>query len=311
MTKVGLPKISYFMIITIVLWVTLSTVIPNLYKNYKFPLNYENIDGYSETAYYNDLNSPNIIKNNLTNSHFVLFTAHPDDESMFFTPVITELTKSNYNNHFHLICLSNGDFNGLGNIRQREIEKAAKLLNIDTIKVLDYVDDIKTYWNKSDIINTFQLEINEIQKKYKIDNENLIILTFDEEGVSNHPNHKSLYIAVEEFNKLTNIRSYSLKSWNLLTKYSGVFFTNIELALIHLSKWDSLLMQLDHYNIDLFKYFSKEESKNIMIYSDLNSVFLNLTTMTWAHYSQIVWFRWIWIFFSKYMNSNELVLISA
>jgi N-acetylglucosaminylphosphatidylinositol deacetylase len=307
----GLLKSCNILLLPFSIWILLSTVLPNFSKNSIYPSNLINKDGYLHTGYYNQLNLPTILKNNFTNSHIVLLTAHPDDESMFFTPTITELTKENYNNYFHLICLSNGDYNGLGNIRRNEIEKASKLLSIESVKVLDYVDDINLFWNIPDIVQTLETELKLLKKAYNIENKDLILLTFDENGVSNHPNHKSLYLAIKEYHKLSNIRSYSLKSWNIFIKYSGVLFTNIELTLKWLSINDSIKSYLKQHHINLFEYLSSNESSSsVKIYSDLNNLCLNFTTMTWAHYSQIVWFRWIWILFSKYMNSNELFPIS-
>lgn len=308
----GLLKVSYIVTLTTVLWVVLTTLFPNIFPGYYDHGDMQNKDGYLYSAYYNSLNTPSILKNNLTDSHILLFTAHPDDESMFFTPTITELTKENYNNTFHLICLSNGGYDGLGSIRERELRKAARVLSIDSVKVLDYVDDINVYWNISDIVKSITDEINNVKREYEFEeNKSLILLTFDQDGVSSHPNHKSVYQAVKTYNKLTNTRAYSLKSWNILVKYSGMLFTNIEVAMKWLAKCDDIKSFLSRINISLLDHIIADISKeSIAIYSDLNSLFLNFSTMTWVHFSQIVWFRWIWIFSSKYMNSNELVPIS-
>lgn len=310
----GLLKVSYIVTIASFLWVILTTVLPTLIPgNFQFNGKLTNKDGYLNSGYYNLLNTPNILNNNLTNSHIILLTAHPDDESMFFTPTITELTKLNYNNTFHLICLSNGDFDGLGSIRANELLKAANFLNIDSVKILDFVDDINNFWNTNEIITSMKNEINLIKDQFNILNDNeLILLTFDKDGVSNHPNHKSIYLAVKEFNKTFKIRSYSLKSWNLILKYSGILFSSFEVAMKWLCKCEKFryIFTISNLNFLLDLFDTEKENNSIYIYSDLNSLFLNYTTMTWVHYSQIVWFRWIWIFTSKYMNSNELVPIS-
>ena len=44
---------------------------------------------------------------------------------MFFVPAITHLRESN---HLYLLCLSNGNFAGLGKIREKELEKSCKYL---------------------------------------------------------------------------------------------------------------------------------------------------------------------------------------
>ena len=48
--------------------------------------------------------------------------AHPDDEAMFFVPSITQLRTTN---DLYLLCLSNGNFDGLGKIREKELHASA------------------------------------------------------------------------------------------------------------------------------------------------------------------------------------------
>lgn len=50
--------------------------------------------------------------------NLLLVTAHPDDETMFFRPLIEEL---NSTHNIHLLCFSNGDRYGLGKIRGEEL----------------------------------------------------------------------------------------------------------------------------------------------------------------------------------------------
>lgn len=55
----------------------------------------------------------------------VLFVvAHPDDESMFFTPMISQITKDPRYSVF-LLCLSTGNADGLGNRRLFEVHSCA------------------------------------------------------------------------------------------------------------------------------------------------------------------------------------------
>lgn len=281
----------------------LSTVIPELLTNLTDRNGLKDVDGYLNSGYYNIINTPSIIGNRIINSNVILFTAHPDDESMFFTPTITELSKSNYNNLVHVVCLSNGGYDGLGEIRENELLRASKILNIESVKVLDYVDDINKYWNTKELLKTLDVETRLIENKYK--NKETIIITFDKDGVSNHPNHKSISEAVSKYHKKTGVRVYFLKSWNILLKYSGMIATTYEL-LFKLLEDTVIGLTVSSF----FKKYSiniKPNKRNVIIYTDLNSLFLNLSAMSWAHYSQIVWFRWIWIFSSKYMTENELV----
>jgi len=53
----------------------------------------------------------------------ILFViSHPDDESMFFVPTILNLKAEGYT--LELLCLSNGNYDGLGKIREIEMQGA-------------------------------------------------------------------------------------------------------------------------------------------------------------------------------------------
>ena len=65
--------------------------------------------------------------------------AHPDDEAMFFVPSIENLRGSN---HLYLLCLSSGDFNGLGRIREKELEASGKNLGFKEVICIND-DDLK------------------------------------------------------------------------------------------------------------------------------------------------------------------------
>ena len=87
-----------------------------------------------------------VAKGSFRDAKAVLFvTAHPDDETMFFAPTILNLIASGIS--VHLLCLSNGkiikiEFNddegghdGLGEIREKELEKAALKLGFQAENV--------------------------------------------------------------------------------------------------------------------------------------------------------------------------------
>jgi LmbE family N-acetylglucosaminyl deacetylase len=67
----------------------------------------------------------------------VLVIAHPDDEVMFFTPTLLSLSRAGH--HLSILCLSNGNFEGIGNIRTNELIKSAAMFGIATkdVYVLD------------------------------------------------------------------------------------------------------------------------------------------------------------------------------
>ncbi|XP_074307157.1 uncharacterized protein LOC141642281 isoform X4 [Silene latifolia] len=61
---------------------------------------------------------------------FLLVIAHPDDESMFYTPTINYLTSRGHD--IHVLCLSTGNADGMGNIRKDELYKACGTLTVIT-----------------------------------------------------------------------------------------------------------------------------------------------------------------------------------
>nr|CAJ86242.1 H0402C08.18 [Oryza sativa] len=68
----------------------------------------------------------------------LLVLAHPDDESMFFAPTILFLKSKGHS--IHILCLSQGNADGLGNIRKEELYLACVTLKIpaEQVKVLDH-----------------------------------------------------------------------------------------------------------------------------------------------------------------------------
>lgn len=92
----------------------------------------------------------------------LLVTAHPDDESMFFLPLLHSL--GDHSSHptedsewdVHLLCLSRGNFDGLGEIRATELVTCAKFLGLeeDRVHVLEdpkLQDGMQTQWDTKHI----------------------------------------------------------------------------------------------------------------------------------------------------------------
>ena len=128
------------------------------------------------------------IKNDISKIKSVLIIiAHPDDEIMFFTPTIKYLIKIGIK--IKILCLSNGNYDKIGEIRTEEFKNVSKYLKLEDnelINIPELQDDIKKFWNEkivSDKISDFLIRNNDIET----------ILTFDENGVSKHPNHISCY----------------------------------------------------------------------------------------------------------------------
>lgn len=145
----------------------------------------------------------------LTHGNHLLVIAHPDDEIMFFTPLIQNLKGT-----LTIICLSTGNFYGQGNIRKKEIQTVISELNKNK-KLKIYLELLNTFQDNE---NWNIKEIRQIIEFYNFIYNYDSIFTFDEYGVSGHKNHISCYWAVKG---LENVRAkrYYLKSKSVLRKY--------------------------------------------------------------------------------------------
>ncbi|KAI5957971.1 hypothetical protein KGF57_002779 [Candida theae] len=231
---------------------------------------------------------------------------HPDDEVMFFSPTILELSKPKYNNTIKLICFSRGDAVGesMGPIRVKELYKSAGILGIDhnDVTVLNYKDGMNESWPVEDIQESLKSIIN-----FKSKDHAQVIITFDEFGVSHHPNHIALYHGAKAFIKNSlknNVKLYKLKSLGFLEKYSFTFLTNIELFVDYVS---TLIQKFVPVNITISFFEPKNSSTSIQIYSDLNMLACSYAAMGYGHYSQMVWFRYGWLMLSRYLTYNQLI----
>ncbi|XP_010551984.1 PREDICTED: probable N-acetylglucosaminyl-phosphatidylinositol de-N-acetylase isoform X2 [Tarenaya hassleriana] len=150
----------------------------------------------------------------------LLVIAHPDDESMFFSPTINYLTDRAYN--LHILCLSTGNADGMGNIRIDELYRACAMLKVPLkqIKVLDYPnlqDGFGQVWSCDLLAKILEDEVTD----HDID----MLITFDAYGVSGHCNHRDVHHGVlkllQNNTSGRNIEAWELVSINILRKYSG------------------------------------------------------------------------------------------
>ena len=125
-------------------------------------------------------------KNN-KNKDVLLITAHPDDEIMFFAPTIKTLISQKI--RVRILCLSNGDFEGKGKVREEELANVCKNLKIEDFLIVhddELKDEMKLKWKEEVAVKRISEYLNE-ENIDKIGS----IITFDEEGVTKHLNHIS------------------------------------------------------------------------------------------------------------------------
>lgn len=160
----------------------------------------------------------------------LLLTAHPDDESMFFAPTLLSLASLGCYN-VRLLCLSNGNVEGLGAVRQQEMLSACSFLKVppENVDILDdpaLQDGHRVVWSPRLISQV----LHRTTAKHNID----MIITFDNYGVSGHPNHIAVHRGVCEYlldcarrpEKEADVRieAWKLDSVGIIKKYSGPMY---------------------------------------------------------------------------------------
>ena len=131
----------------------------------------------------------------LRGENILFVIAHPDDEAMFFVPTIANLRQQN---KLYLLCLSNGNFAGLGKVREKELVASCRRLGftetphcVDDVSLQDGMASVWTEDAVADQIHRFIRAHPEVEFS--------TIVTFDEKGVSSHPNHISTFKGVLHF----------------------------------------------------------------------------------------------------------------
>ncbi|XP_031131364.1 probable N-acetylglucosaminyl-phosphatidylinositol de-N-acetylase isoform X2 [Ipomoea triloba] len=114
----------------------------------------------------------------------LLVIAHPDDESMFFAPTINYLTSKGHN--VHILCMSTGNADGMGDTRKQELYLAAATLKVSPqqVNILDHPDlqdGFGKIWNSDLLAGIVKEEVD----GHSID----VVISFDNYGVSGHCNH--------------------------------------------------------------------------------------------------------------------------
>nr|CCC95775.1 unnamed protein product [Trypanosoma congolense IL3000] len=212
----------------------------------------------------------------------VLFVfAHPDDEAMFFSPLLRYVKRHNIPTHF--LCLSNGNYSGLGAVREGELINSAHYFGVasSNVRIVNHAelqDGLDNVWN-TEVIRREVLSC--LQGSSAIQT----VVTFDGKGVSSHPNHIAVYEGVRAAVKSAPPGTvfYTLYSRNLLEKYSGVLSV--------------LSFLLRGRRCSVCRGFTAIISPT--------SVFTSFGAMR-KHKSQLVWYRYLFLCFSSYSYINEM-----
>ncbi|XP_057838202.1 uncharacterized protein LOC131048312 isoform X2 [Cryptomeria japonica] len=219
--------------------------------------------------------------------NLLLLTAHPDDESMFFIPTILYLTSVCHHN-IYILCISTGNAEGKGHIRKDEMLQACLVLKVpvSNVSILD-LPQLQDGFGKRWDHNLLAEIIGQELKNHDIKT----IITFDDYGISGHPQHRAVHIGVCIFLKenmklsqgpeMKTVDAWQLISTNIMRKYSGPF-----------DIWFSILF--------LF-WLEKEQS-----YCVFNKYPHICFSAMGQHKSQWIWYRKLFVIFSSYTYVNTL-----
>lgn len=219
----------------------------------------------------------------LRRKNALLVIAHPDDESMFFTPTINYLTSRGHN--LHIVCISTGNADGMGTIRKEELYQASAVLKVplQQVKILDH-PDLQDGFGKVWSCDLLARIIEEEILSHAID----LIITFDNYGVSGHCNHRDVNQGIRKLLHATaerDLEAWELVSTNILRKYSGP-----------VDIWLSLMHALYHKKGELHCMLNEHPRKSYIAMAQ--------------HMSQWIWFRKLFVLFSSYTYVNTLKKIN-
>ncbi|XP_018427585.1 PREDICTED: N-acetylglucosaminyl-phosphatidylinositol de-N-acetylase [Nanorana parkeri] len=206
----------------------------------------------------------------------LLLIAHPDDECMFFAPTVLGLLQEQ--RPLSVLCCSTGNYYNQGETRKKEFIQSCAALGIppSNVTVIDHrnlPDNPDIQWDKHLLSDLILTHIN--QKNVDL------VITFDEKGVSGHSNHIALYHAVRSLQD----------SRQLPEGCSVMVLESVTIFRKYLSVLDLPISWLLHSDI-LFVSSGPQyrQAKEAMM----------------CHQSQLLWFRHIYLLFSRYMAINSL-----
>jgi N-acetylglucosaminylphosphatidylinositol deacetylase len=279
---------------------------------------------------------------------YVLVIAHPDDESMFFLPSLYNLLSKAYTNNkksndstdtnkdtnsvmvntnvIHILCLSNGNYDGLGTKRMEELKDAASIISPSTtVTILNHPqlqDGPNESWPIS-CIETVMVEFLErhILKPTGTDHDNqkqnVVILTFDEGGVSGHTNHVDTYFGLMNFHRsFSNCAKSNIdekRRIQILSEKINVQLQVLETVHNPIIKYfpffELLFISIMSFFIDRVSHQHTVSGVEDTFNTKLNHYMFN-PLLVWramkAHHTQFVWYRRLFIVFSRYSYINTL-----
>jgi len=271
---------------------------------------------------------------------YLVVVAHPDDESMFFSPTIRAVLGHHHDDSttlapsappFHILSLSNGNYDGLGKIREVELRRAAAVLGIPSpddhvtcLDVKELQDGPNEDWKADDVADAVWNHICSIAAKKGTNR--VAVITFDERGVSGHPNHLGVCRGVRRMISRQESRGTAdgvmialcglelVSITNRLTKYCPLMEWIPMLVTYVANLWRSLCTKVSRSrsnddggdsNINDLLYSEATKSAHVEWCSRIFQPVLIWNAMA-AHRTQFVWYRRLSVLFSRFSYCNTL-----
>jgi len=198
---------------------------------------------------------------------FLLVIAHPDDEVIFFRPTMSIL--QNEGKEVFILCLTEGDHEGLGIIRTEELYESAATFNIPRshVEIKKHKDGRQEVWDLEETTR----DVTSFVNQHKIQT----IITFDNYGITGHINHISCFKAVRNLmSRQDDTLGLSLMSRSVVVKGLG----------------------------PLSIFLRDSEADYVFASEDVTKSWRHMR----IHESQFVWYRKLLILFSRYSYVNAL-----
>lgn len=183
---------------------------------------------------------------------------------MFFAPTLLHLIRKRIT--VHILCLSTGNYYGLGEVRRVELLNSCLKLHILPNQVhqsTKFCDDPQIEWDIGEVTKEVDRFVKLVTAK--------AVFTFDEGGISGHLNHISAALGSRQIK--AGVPVYHLNSVSTFRKYIQIFDI-------------------------IFSFFNE-----YLVLSNWRS-FSSAWTAMQCHKSQLFWFRRLYIIFSRYMFIN-------
>lgn len=132
-------------------------------------------------------------KKNIKKASRLLVVAHPDDETIFFSALLMNLTKSPWT----VICVTDGNADGAGPTRAAQFKKACQMLKVKNPIQWDFPDRFEERLNTERLIQKLQ----ELPPPVEVYTHSII-------GDYGHPHHQDVSYAVHKaFYKKVKVHS--------------------------------------------------------------------------------------------------------